>query len=143
MPQWRYVCFYPMNKKRETAENWFLLHFDERNRLMAEHGIGALLVMENGKPKIRPEEAVALWPKEPARKLRRYVSRMEPVGNFRLPPALTWVDAETFEPLKMEFDFPGFGGKITFLRTTKEAATAAVTASSYWAGLAWYVAPAG
>ncbi|MFM8273642.1 MAG: transglutaminase-like domain-containing protein [Gemmata sp.] len=73
------------------------------------------------------EEAVALWPKEPARKLRRYVSRMEPVGSFRLPPALTWVDAETFEPLKMEFDFPGFGGKITFLRTTKEAATAAVT----------------
>ncbi len=72
------------------------------------------------------EESLALWPKEPARKLLRYVSKMEPVGNFKLPPATTWVDAETFEPLKMEFDFPGFGGKVTFLRTTKESATVAV-----------------
>jgi chlorite dismutase len=38
LPPWPNTCFYPMNKKRETAENWFLLHFDERNRLMAEHG---------------------------------------------------------------------------------------------------------
>ncbi|MBL9080699.1 MAG: heme-dependent peroxidase [Planctomycetales bacterium] len=38
MPPWPNTCFYPMNKKRETAENWFLLHFEERNRLMAEHG---------------------------------------------------------------------------------------------------------
>ncbi|AMV29881.1 Transglutaminase-like superfamily protein [Gemmata sp. SH-PL17] len=75
---------------------------------------------------LEAEETLALWPKEPARKLLRFVSRMEPVGNFKLPPATTWVDAETFEPLKMEFDFPGFGGKITFLRTTKESATVAV-----------------
>lgn len=38
LPPWPNTCFYPMNKKRQTAENWFLLHFDERNRLMAEHG---------------------------------------------------------------------------------------------------------
>ncbi|MBP3959269.1 transglutaminase domain-containing protein [Gemmata sp. G18] len=75
---------------------------------------------------LEAEESLALWPKEPARKLLRYVSKMESVGNFKLPPATTWVDAETFEPLKMEFDFPGFGGKVTFLRTTKESATAAV-----------------
>jgi peroxiredoxin len=37
-PAWPATCFYPMNKKRKTPENWFLLHFDERNRLMAEHG---------------------------------------------------------------------------------------------------------
>jgi transglutaminase-like putative cysteine protease len=36
------------------------------------------------------------------------------------------VDAESFEPLKMEFDFPGFGGRVSFLRTTRDAATAAV-----------------
>jgi predicted transglutaminase-like cysteine proteinase len=48
------------------------------------------------------------------------------VGQFKLPPATTWVDAETFEPLKMEFDFPGFGGKVCFLRTTKDAASVAV-----------------
>jgi chlorite dismutase len=38
MPPWPNTCFYPMNKKRHPHENWFLLHFDERNRLMAEHG---------------------------------------------------------------------------------------------------------
>lgn len=37
-PAWPNTCFYPMNKKRETGENWFLLPFAERNRLMAEHG---------------------------------------------------------------------------------------------------------
>jgi chlorite dismutase len=31
------TCFYPMNKKREVGENWFLLPFAERNRMMAEH----------------------------------------------------------------------------------------------------------
>lgn len=72
------------------------------------------------------EDTLALWPKEPARKLLRYVTKMEAVGNFRLPPATTWVDAESFEPLKMEFDFPGFGGRVAFLRTTKDAATVQV-----------------
>lgn len=35
---WPTFCFYPMNKKRKVDENWFLLDFDARNRLMAEHG---------------------------------------------------------------------------------------------------------
>ena len=38
LPPWPSFCFYPMNKKRKVGENWFLLPFDERNRLMAEHG---------------------------------------------------------------------------------------------------------
>jgi hydrogen peroxide-dependent heme synthase len=38
LPPWPCTCFYPMNKKRDVSENWFLLPFDERNRLMAEHG---------------------------------------------------------------------------------------------------------
>lgn len=38
LPPWPTTCFYPMNKKRKVGENWFLLPFDERNRLMAEHG---------------------------------------------------------------------------------------------------------
>lgn len=37
-PPWPCTCFYPMNKKREVGENWFLLDFDSRNKLMAEHG---------------------------------------------------------------------------------------------------------
>lgn len=38
LPPWPNTCFYPMNKKRKVGENWFLLPFDERSRLMAEHG---------------------------------------------------------------------------------------------------------
>ena len=37
-PPWPATCFYPMNKKREVGENWFLLDVERRNRLMAEHG---------------------------------------------------------------------------------------------------------
>jgi chlorite dismutase len=36
-PSWPATCFYPMNKKREVGENWFLLPFSARNRMMAEH----------------------------------------------------------------------------------------------------------
>ena len=37
-PPWPSTCFYPMNKKREVGENWFLLPVADRQRLMAEHG---------------------------------------------------------------------------------------------------------
>jgi chlorite dismutase len=33
-----YVCFYPMSKKREGAQNWYALSLEERSRLMWEHG---------------------------------------------------------------------------------------------------------
>jgi peroxiredoxin len=36
-PQWPATCFYPMNKKREVGENWFMLDKDARNKLMSEH----------------------------------------------------------------------------------------------------------
>jgi predicted transglutaminase-like cysteine proteinase len=73
------------------------------------------------------EELAAVWANTAPRNLRRYVSKMEPVGKFKLPDATTWVDAATGEPLRVEFDFPGFGGRVSFLRTTKETATAPVT----------------
>jgi peroxiredoxin len=38
LPPWPNACFYPMNKKRQVGENWFALPFEERSRLMAEHG---------------------------------------------------------------------------------------------------------
>lgn len=38
LPPWPSTCFYPMNKKREVGENWFLLDFESRSKLMAEHG---------------------------------------------------------------------------------------------------------
>jgi hypothetical protein len=73
------------------------------------------------------EESTSLWANTAPRKLRRYVSKMEPLEKFKLPAATTWVDVESGEPLRVEFDFPGLGGRVTFLRTTKDAATAPVT----------------
>ncbi|MEJ2215755.1 MAG: heme-dependent peroxidase [Gemmatimonadota bacterium] len=35
----RYVSFYPMNKRRTHADNWYSLPVAERNRLMREHGL--------------------------------------------------------------------------------------------------------
>lgn len=33
-----YLCFYPMNKRRESGRNWYTLPLEERSRLMHEHG---------------------------------------------------------------------------------------------------------
>lgn len=38
IPQRRYVCFYPMDKKRGEGVNWYMLPFEERAKLMLEHG---------------------------------------------------------------------------------------------------------
>jgi peroxiredoxin len=39
IPGRRYLCFYPMNKRRSGADNWYQLAIDERRRLMHEHGM--------------------------------------------------------------------------------------------------------
>lgn len=33
-----YLCFYPMDKRREKGQNWYDLPLEERKRLMVEHG---------------------------------------------------------------------------------------------------------
>lgn len=38
IPQRRYVCFYPMDKKRGEGVNWYMLPFADRARLMLDHG---------------------------------------------------------------------------------------------------------
>jgi chlorite dismutase len=38
IPQRRYVCFYPMNKRRGEAKNWYAVPFAERARMMLDHG---------------------------------------------------------------------------------------------------------
>jgi chlorite dismutase len=37
-PGKRAVCFYPMSKRRGEAHNWYALDYEERARLMMEHG---------------------------------------------------------------------------------------------------------
>lgn len=38
IPQRRFVCFYPMDKKRGEDVNWYMLPFQDRARLMLDHG---------------------------------------------------------------------------------------------------------
>lgn len=32
------ICFYPMSKRRVPGQNWYMLAYDDRQRLMFEHG---------------------------------------------------------------------------------------------------------
>ncbi len=38
VPQRRYVCFYPMNKRRGEDKNWYAVPVEERGRMMRDHG---------------------------------------------------------------------------------------------------------
>ncbi|WP_301107261.1 hydrogen peroxide-dependent heme synthase [Sporosarcina sp.] len=39
LPRSQYVCFYPMDKKREGDDNWYMLNMDDRKSLMRSHGM--------------------------------------------------------------------------------------------------------
>lgn len=39
LPEMSQVCFYPMNKKREGNDNWYMLSAEERRDLMRDHGM--------------------------------------------------------------------------------------------------------
>lgn len=38
-PPARYLCFYPMDRRRGEAKNWYQVPLDERARMMHEHGM--------------------------------------------------------------------------------------------------------
>lgn len=38
MPDWPVFCFYPMTKRRDAAQNWYILPFEKRKELMLGHG---------------------------------------------------------------------------------------------------------
>lgn len=39
IPARRYLCFYPMDKKRDGSDNWYRLDIERRRDLMREHGM--------------------------------------------------------------------------------------------------------
>ncbi|KAA9008601.1 heme-dependent peroxidase [Paenibacillus spiritus] len=39
LPKAAHICFYPMNKKRELADNWYMLDMEKRKELMYSHGL--------------------------------------------------------------------------------------------------------
>jgi peroxiredoxin len=39
VPNAKYLCFYPMDRKRDEQKNWYQVEFAERQRMMHEHGL--------------------------------------------------------------------------------------------------------
>ncbi|WP_110931486.1 hydrogen peroxide-dependent heme synthase [Paenibacillus bouchesdurhonensis] len=39
LPKSKYICFYPMNKKRDLSDNWYMLSMDDRRAMMRSHGL--------------------------------------------------------------------------------------------------------
>jgi chlorite dismutase len=39
IPEHRFLCFYPMNKRRGEHRNWYMLPIEDRQRLMHDHGM--------------------------------------------------------------------------------------------------------
>jgi chlorite dismutase len=39
VPDTKYLCFYPMDRKRDEHKNWYTVPFAERQRMMHEHGL--------------------------------------------------------------------------------------------------------
>ena len=39
VPNAKYLCFYPMDRKRDEQKNWYMVPFPERQRMMHEHGM--------------------------------------------------------------------------------------------------------
>jgi chlorite dismutase len=39
LPKAKHVCFYPMDKRRQGGDNWYMLPMEERRSLMRSHGM--------------------------------------------------------------------------------------------------------
>jgi chlorite dismutase len=39
IPSGKYICFYPMDRKRDEEKNWYQVPMAERQRMMHEHGM--------------------------------------------------------------------------------------------------------
>jgi chlorite dismutase len=38
LPKAQYICFYPMDKRRQGDDNWYMLPMEERKKMMYSHG---------------------------------------------------------------------------------------------------------
>ncbi|WP_166240560.1 hydrogen peroxide-dependent heme synthase [Paenibacillus turpanensis] len=39
LPKAKHICFYPMNKRRQGNDNWYMLSMDARREMMRSHGM--------------------------------------------------------------------------------------------------------
>jgi hydrogen peroxide-dependent heme synthase len=39
IPEAKYLCFYPMDRKRDEQKNWYMVPFTDRQRMMHDHGM--------------------------------------------------------------------------------------------------------
>jgi chlorite dismutase len=86
IPDAEYVCFYPMDKRREPEQNWYDLSFEERATHMESHGeigreyAGEVTQMITGSIGLDDWEwGVTLWSNDPAKfKDLLYEMRFDP-----------------------------------------------------------------
>ncbi|MGL6074123.1 MAG: transglutaminase-like domain-containing protein [Fimbriiglobus sp.] len=67
-------------------------------------------------------EDLVIYSSQPARKVLKTEVKMDPIKGYSLPAGTMYLDATTFETLRLDSDDPVLGGKVTMLRTTKEFA---------------------
>jgi hydrogen peroxide-dependent heme synthase len=72
-PDWPCLCFYPMSKLRTGDQNWYLLPFEQRMALMADHGKSGMKFMGKVSQVITAstglddwEWGVTLWSRNPS-----------------------------------------------------------------------------
>ncbi|CAF0701029.1 chlorite dismutase family protein [Candidatus Methylacidithermus pantelleriae] len=90
LPDWPFVSFYPMRKKRVPGANWYALSFEERRKLMQGHGSigrkyqGKVLQMVTGATGFEEWEwGVTLFSQDPAEiKSIVYEMRFDPVSAW-------------------------------------------------------------
>lgn len=39
LPKWNHICFYPMDKRRQGNDNWYMLPMEDRVNMMRSHGM--------------------------------------------------------------------------------------------------------
>jgi chlorite dismutase len=72
VPPHRYICFYPMDRKRGEDKNWYSVPFGDRQRMMHDHGMigrkyaGAVKQVISGSIGLDDWEwGVDLWSEDP------------------------------------------------------------------------------
>ncbi len=72
---------------------------------------------------VQGEEALTVYEGQPPRKALKLEMKTERIGKYRHPAATVYLDAASFEPIKLETFLPILGGQITVLRTSQDYAT--------------------
>jgi chlorite dismutase len=109
VPDAEYVCFYPMDKRRDPEQNWYDLPFEERAEHMQSHGeigrdyAGEVTQMITGSIGLDDWEwGVTLWSNDPAKfKNLLYEMRFDP-STSKFAEFGPFYTGQRLEPARLE-----------------------------------------